>query len=124
MKKQYLLLCSLLLATLLMAGNRAWAQKDTTMWMTMLEYRVHDQSVFEKNYPTVKAFWLKADAGIEFGRAAHTSESGRIYGLAFFKGAENFGAFIGKRVKTNDEFNAKEPAISKQNMTNLNAPIL
>jgi hypothetical protein len=123
MKKQHLLLRSLLFATLLFAGNHAWAQKDTTFWMTMLEYRVHDESIFQKNYPTVRSYWLKADAGIEYDRAAHTSESGRIYSLAFFKGSDNFGAFMAKRVKTNDAFAEKEPAISKENLKNINGPV-
>src|ERR1700692_3691163 len=100
MKKKHFGFSSLLWAILLVAGNHAWAQKDTTTWMAMNEYRVHDKSIFQKNYPVVKAFWLKANAGIETDRIAHTSESGRIYGLVFFKGPENFGAFMGKRVKT------------------------
>ncbi len=123
MKKQPLCLCSLLLAVFLFAGNSARAQKDTTFWMTMLEYRVHDQSIFEKNYPTVRTWWLKEDAGIEYNRAAHTSESGRVYSLAFFKGSDNFGAFMAKRVKANDAFGTKEPAVSKENMKNINGPI-
>src|SRR5437879_4908360 len=104
MKKKHLCLCSFLVSIFLLTGNYARAQKDTTFWMTMLEYRVHDVSIFEKNYPTVRNWWLKEDAGIEYDRAAHTSESGRIYGLAFFKGSDNFGAFMAKRVKTNDAF--------------------
>jgi hypothetical protein len=120
MKKKQLFLTGLLMAFLLLTGNFAMAQKDTTMWVTLLEYRVHDESVFQKNYPVVKAFWLKADTGIEWGRLGSTSESGRIYSLAFFKGADNFGAFMAKRVKTGDAFTAKEPAISKENMQNIN----
>jgi hypothetical protein len=123
MKKQHLWLCSLLLLSFLLTSNYARAQKDTTFWMTVLEYRVHDESIFEKNYPTVRTWWLKADAGIEQDRSAHTSESGRIYSLAFFKGSDNFGAFMAKRVKTNDEFAAKEPVTSKENMKNINGPI-
>jgi hypothetical protein len=122
MKKQQLFFCSLLLAVFLFTGNHASAQKDTTFWMTMLEYRVHDESIFQKNYPTVRSYWLKADAG-EFDRAAHTSESGRIYSLAFFKGSDNFGAFMAKRVKINDAFAEKEPAISKENLKNINGPV-
>ena len=123
MKKQHLCLFSLLLAVLLFTGNRARAQKDTTFWMTMLEYRVHDESIFQKNYPTVRSYWLKADAGIEYNRAAHTSESGRIYSLTFFQGSDNFGAFMAKRIKINDAFAVKEPAISKENMNNINGPV-
>jgi hypothetical protein len=123
MEKQKLCFCSLLLAIFLMTGTRAMAQKDTTMWMTMLEYRVHDESVFEKNYPIVKAWWLKTDAGIEYGRAAHTSESGRVYSLALFKGVDNLGAFIATRVKNNDAFNAANPAVSKENLQNINGAI-
>lgn len=123
MKKQHLVFCSLLLVTFLLTGKRAWAQKDTTIWMTVLEYRVHDESIFEKNYPTVKTFWQKADAGIEYGRAGHTSESGRVYSVVLFKGTDNLGAFIAKRVKTNDDFGIKEPAISKENMKNINGPL-
>jgi hypothetical protein len=122
MKKQHLWRFSFLVAVFFMTANYAWAQKDTTFWMTMLEYRVHDQSVFEKNYPTVRSWWLKADEGIEYDRAAHTSESGRIYGLVFFKGSDNFGAFMAKRVKLNDAFAKKEPAISKENTKNVNGP--
>src|SRR5207249_4752005 len=124
MKKKSLYLCTLLLCTFLLAGKNALAQKDTTMWMTMLEYRVHDESVFEKNYPAVKAWWLKTDADIEFGRIAHTSESGRVYSAALFKGAENLGAFIGRRVKNQDQFNAANPAIAKQNRDNVVGPVM
>ena len=123
MRKQSLLLCSLLLAALLVSGTNAWAQKDTTFWMTMLEYRVHDESIFEKNYPTVRSYWLKADAGIEYNRAAHTSESGRIYSMAFFRGSDSFGAFMAKRVQTNEAFGKVQPAVSKENMQNINGPI-
>lgn len=123
MKKQSFYLCALLLCAFLFAGKRALAQKDTTVWMTLLEYRVHDESIFEKNYPTVKAWWLKADADIEMGRIAHTSESGRIYGSALFKGADNLGAFIARRVKNQDKFNAENPAIAKENIANVVGPI-
>ncbi len=124
MKKKPLYLCALLLCTFLFAGKSALAQKDTTIWMTSLEYRVHDESVFEKNYPTVKAWWLKTDADIEFGRLANTSESGRIYGVALFKGADNLGAFIARRIKNQDQFNASHPAIAKENRENIVGPIM
>jgi hypothetical protein len=123
MRKQTLLLCSLLTAALLATGTNAWAQKDTTFWMTLLEYRVHDESVFEKNYPTVRSYWLKADAGIEYNRAAHTSESGRIYSMAYFRGSDAFGAFMAKRVQTNEAFGKEQPAISKENMQNVSSPL-
>src|SRR5437868_11368967 len=124
MKKQSLYLCALLLCAFLFAGKSALAQKDTTVWMTSLEYRVHDESIFEKNYPTIKAWWLKTDADIEFGRIAHTSESGRVYSSTLFKGADNLGAFIARRVKNNDQFNASHPAIAKENMANTNGPVM
>ena len=92
--------------------------------MTSLEYRVHDESVFEKNYPTVKAWWLKTDADIEFGRLANTSESGRVYSVALFKGADNLGAFIARRVKNQDTFNAANPSIAKENIANINGPVM
>jgi len=123
MKKQSLYLCALLLCTFLLAGKSALAQKDTTVWMTSLEYRVHDESVFEKNYPAVKTWWLKADADIEMGRIGQTSESGRIYSSTLFKGADNLGAFIGRRVKNQDKFNAENPAIAKENRENTNGPV-
>jgi hypothetical protein len=123
MKKQFLYLFTLLLCTFLLAGKTALAQKDTSVWMTSLEYRVHDETIFEKNYPTVKAWWLKTDADIEFGRIAHTSESGRVYSSALFKGAENLGAFIGRRVKNQDQFNASNPVIAKENIANINGPV-
>jgi hypothetical protein len=124
MKKQSLYFCALLLCTLLLAGKSALAQKDTSIWMTSLEYRVHDESVFEKNYPAVKAWWLKTDADIEFGRLANTSESGRVYSVAMFKGADNLGAFIGRRVKNQDKFNAENPAIAKENRENITGPVI
>jgi hypothetical protein len=123
MKKQSFYLCALLLCTFLLAGKSALAQKDTTIWMTMLEYRVHDESVFEKNYPTVKAWWLKTDADIELGRIGQTSESGRVYSAALFKGADNLGAFVARRVKNNDQFNASHSAIAKENTANINGPV-
>jgi len=123
MKKQSLYLCALLLCTFLLAGKSALAQKDTTIWMTMLEYRVHDESVFEKNYPTVKAWWLKTDADIELGRIGQTSESGRVYSSALFKGADNLGAFVARRVKNNDQFNASHSSIAKENTANINGPV-
>ena len=123
MKKKPLYLCTLLLCTFLLAGKHAHAQKDTTTWLTMLEYRVHDESVFEKNYPVVKAWWLKTDADIEMGRIGQTSESGRVYSAVLFKGADNLGAFIARRVKNNDQFNASHPAIAKENRENTNGPI-
>jgi hypothetical protein len=121
MKKHSLWLC-ILVAITLFTSNYARAQKDTTTWMTLLEYRVHDESVFEKNYPTVKAWWLKTDADIELGRLGQTSESGRIYSATLFKGADNLGAFIARRVKNNDQFNASHPAIAKENTANVNGP--
>jgi len=123
MKRKHFTLSSILLGIMLFAGNQAWAQKDTTMWMVMNEYRVHDQSIFEKNYPVVRAFWLKADTGTS-DRIGHTSESGRVYTLALFKGAQNFGAFMGKRVKINDAFEKAQPAINKQNTQNLNGAVV
>ena len=123
MKKKPLYLCALLLCTFLLAGKTALAQKDTTVWMTLLEYRVHDESVFEKNYPTVKAWWLKTDADIELGRIGQTSESGRVYSSALFKGADNLGAFVARRVKNNDQFNASHSAIAKENTANINGPV-
>ena len=123
MKKKCLWLCMLVAITLLSA-NYARAQKDTTRWMLMNEYRVHDESVVQKNYPILRAWYLKADADIEVNRIAHTSESGRIYGLTFFKGPENFGTFMGTRVRLGDEFAAKEPAIVNENAKNANGPIL
>ena len=123
MKKKPLYLCTLLLCTFLLAGKHAQAQKDTTVWMTMLEYRVHDESVFEKNYPTVKAWWLKTDADIELGRIGQTSESGRVYSSALFKGADHLGAFIARRVKNQDQFNAANPAIAKESRENINGPV-
>jgi hypothetical protein len=122
MKKHYLWLC-ILVAVTLFSSNYARAQKDTTTWMTLLEYRVHDESVFEKNYPAVKAWWLKTDADIELGRLGQTSESGRIYSAALFKGTDNLGAFIARRVKNNDQFNASNPAITKENTANVNGPV-
>jgi len=119
MKKHSLWLC-ILVAITLFTSNYARAQKDTTFWMTLLEYRVHDESIFEKNYPAVRSYWLKADAGIEYNRAAHTSESGRIYGMAFFKGSDAFGKFMATRVKTNETFAKDNPAINKENMQNVN----
>ena len=124
MKKQSLYLCALLLCTFLLAGKSALAQKDTTVWMASLEYRVHDESVYEKNYPAVKAWWLKADADIEMGRIAHTSESGRVYGSVLFKGADNLGAYIARRVKNLDKFNAENPSIGKASRENIVGPVL
>ncbi|MDB4900997.1 MAG: hypothetical protein JWQ63_278 [Mucilaginibacter sp.] len=122
MKKQHLGLLCLLFGLFLLTGHTARAQNDTTLWMALNEYRVHDQSIFEKNYPIVRSFWLKADSGIENDRIAHTSESGRIYGSVMFKGSKNFGDFMGRRIKTNDAFNVKQPAIYKENMQNVNGP--
>jgi len=124
MKKQPLYLCTLLLCIFLFAGKRALAQKDTTVWMTSLEYRVHDEGVYEKNYPTVKAWWLKADADIEMGRIAHTSESGRVYGSVLFKGSDNLGAYIARRVKNQDKFNAENPVVGKENRENINGSVM
>ena len=123
MKKKPLYLCVFLMCAFLLAGKSALAQKDTTVWMTSLEYRVHDESIFEKNYPTVKAWWLKTDADIELGRLGQTSESGRIYSIALFKGADNLGAFIARRVKNQDQFNAANPAIAKESRENINGPV-
>ncbi len=122
MKKHHLFFSSLLLVTFLFTSNHARAQKDTTTWMVMLEYRVHDESIFEKNYPTVRSYWLKADPG-ESGRSAHTSESGRIYSVTLFKGSDNFGAFMANRVKINDAFATKEPTVNAEQMKNINGPI-
>lgn len=122
MKKHCLWLC-ILLATTLLTSNYAKAQKDTTFWMTLLEYRVHDESIFEKNYPIVRSYWLKANAGVEYNRAAHTSESGRIYGMAFFRGSDAFGSFMATRVKTGNAFTKSNPAISKENTQNVNGAI-
>jgi hypothetical protein len=122
MKRQCLWLCTLFALTLF-TSNYARAQKDTTFWMTLLEYRVHDESIFEKNYPTVRSYWLKANEGVEYNRAAHTSESGRIYGMAFFKGADAFGKFMATRVKISDAFAKDNAAMSKENNKNINGAI-
>ena len=122
MKKHSLWVC-ILVAITLFSSNYARAQKDTTFWMALLEYRVHDESIFEKNYPTVRSYWLKADAGAEYDRAAHTSESGRIYGMTFFKGSDAFGAFMAKRVKINEAFGKDNPATNKENLQNINGAI-
>jgi hypothetical protein len=122
MKKQYLCLRSLLLVAFLMAGSKSWAQKDTTTWMSQVEYRVHDEGIFKKNFSDFRSYWRKADPG-EHSRIAYTSESGRIYSLAFFVGPDDMGSFMANWKRISDEFVKKYTALSNEESKNTNGAI-
>jgi hypothetical protein len=97
------------------------AQKDTTTWMSQVEYRVHDESIFERNYRAFRAYWTKADP-VEHSRWAFKSESGKIYSLAFFVGPDDMGLFMANQQRIN-ELIKKDPTLGDEQSKNISGSI-
>lgn len=108
---------SLFVFSILMAFQLA-AQTTEKTYFLLNESRVLDADIYKKNYPAIRNWWMEATKGISYNFAAHTSESGRTYGMVFVRGDENLGKYIGQRVALSDKIAVALKAVTDENTAN------
>ncbi len=108
---------SLFVFSMFMACQLA-AQSTEKMYFLLNESRVLDADIYKKNYPAIRNWWMESTQGISNNFAAHTSESGRTYGMVFVKGEENLGKYVGLRAALSDKAAVALKSVTDENAAN------
>ena len=112
MKRIFLLIFSLVLAFQVMA------QSTEKIYFLLNESKVVDTDIYKKNYPVVRNWWMEATKGISYNLSAHTSETGRTYGMVFVRGEGNLGKYVGLRAALSDKAAMEIKAVTDENTSN------